>query len=345
VSIVGNADPVPVGSLFALAVGRTAVGHPQQELTEFDTISLKLNVDSGDEITFTTVANAPEALYLDELATDVWLDGLVSQRFRVTQIDQTWDADGGSQVGVTAVSYKRLLNARNLHADLTFTQVDQGQIIWQIIQHTQALPGGNYGVTAGAITTGFVRDRSYIVGENLGDLLTKLQQVEQGPFWTVDRSLQLQVHAMTAFPTLVQPIQHGVNARSLQRRGIAQAGFANAVLATGDQGVTTPYWAERPDIATDPRGRWERVVSFPSVIIQQTLVDHAWGALDAAFSPAATWAVELEPSRWVTDTLVTPGQFVTVVVPPTLVATLGEGPQRVLGQVIEVGLSLTADGP
>lgn len=329
--------------LLTVAVGPSSGSSPVQEVTQFDTVQVKLNMDTGDELSFTTSAWAPEATYLDELASDVWLSGAVAQRFRVTALDQVWDADGSVGVAVTALSYKRLLSGRLLHSDLTYTAQDQGEILWGLIAHTQAQAGGSWGVTKGTVTTGQVRDRSYFIGENIGDLAGKLQEVINGMYWTIDANLVVSAQLMSAFTQHIQPLIHGVNCTNLSRKGVAAAQFANAVYADADES-TVPVWVAAAGIATDPRGRWEKAVGFPTVVLQATLAEHANGELQAAYSPRATWDVQMDPERWVTDSKYLPGMYVEVVNPPDTVAPIGAPPRSSIVQVVEVAGSLTADG-
>src|SRR6185436_14901083 len=136
-----------------------------------------------------------------------------TQRLRVVNVDQAWDADGADIIAVTAVSYKRLLNARHAVDALEFTNVDQGDIVWGLIAHTQGQPGGDWGVTKGASATGVLRDRTYVAGENLGDLAQKLTEVIDGLWWNIDAALIYTAHMPTVFPNALTPVELGVNVR------------------------------------------------------------------------------------------------------------------------------------
>lgn len=336
---------VAIDAFLAIGVGPASSPSPVQEVTAFESIGIKMHVDTGDEITFSTTAASPEAVYLDELASDVWVEGILNKRFRVTAIDQAWDDNGGNIVSVTAVSYKRLLNSRLLHADLTFTGEDQGDIVWALIDHTQSQPGGDWGVTQGVTTTGVLRDRTYVQGENIGDLATKLQEVEDGLWWDIDHDLVFNAYDPAVhFEQHGMPLQLGVNMRSLQRKGSAAAQFRNAIYVDGDDQAVTPVWATATDITTDPRGRWEGALGFPTVILQDTLVEHAAGALRAALSPRATWTLVLEAERWIIDSRYMPGDLIVAAVPPLTAAPVGVPCPVALLQVIEVQGGYNASG-
>jgi hypothetical protein len=329
-----------------VSVGPASATLPVQEITFFDSLKMTFNVDAGDSLTFAVPAFSPEAVFLDELASDIWVDGIVRQRYRVIDLSQAWDEDGNDQIAVTAVSYKRLLRGRNLKTALDFGPsplVEQGDIIWALIAHTQAQPGGNWRVTKGVTATGQLRERHYVIGENIGDLADKLSGVINGCWYGIDADLVFTAKLPSAFSTWSLPLQLGVTARRMARKGAADK-FANAVLASGDNMQTTPVWAEVAGIATDARGRWEATSSHPSVIVQSSLVEMAQGDLSAAMNPPATWTAEIEPDRWVTDAKFMPGEYVIALTPQTLAAPIGAPPLAYKLQVIETSVTYTADG-
>lgn len=332
-----------VGGTLTITIGPSTGSTGVQEVTFFEGLSLTRNFVSGDQLNFRIPAFSPEAAYVDELAADVWLRGVVDQRFRVTNVDQAWGADGQDVIAVTAVSYKRLLNARHVVTTRTYTGIDQGEIIWRLIEHTQAQAGGDWGVTQGSTTTGVTRDRVYVPGENIGHVVQLLTEVIDGPWFDIDVDLVLTAALPSSFPTMATPCQLGVVAREMNRKGTA-ARFANAVYVDAKSDTTVPVWAEDPTVGTDPRGRWEKAFGFPNVTLQDTLDQHAEGELDVSMSPPATWRVVLEPSRWLADANYQPGDFVVVVVPRSTAAPVGTPAQRVLVQVMEIGFELSADG-
>jgi hypothetical protein len=233
--------------------------------------------------------------------------------------------------------------ARHLHNELVFTNVDQGDIVWGLIAHTQALAGGNWRVTKGASTTGQLRDRTYKLGENIGTLAADLQDVINGLWWNIDANLVYTAHMPDAFARHVMPIQLGVNARRIQRKGTAST-FGNSIYGDAHDTLTVPVWADAPDINTDPRGRWENAYGWPTVELQETLQEHVDGQLQIAQSPPATWTVDLEPRRWIRDSSYRPGDFVKIVTPPDVTAPLGSSALTSIAQVIELSATADADG-
>lgn len=335
-------------NIFTIAVGNSANSLPSQEVASFDTLSLSLSLDAGGECSFTVPGNSATALLINELASDVWVykSGVVFARYRIISIGQAWGPNNDDVVSITAVDYKRLMNARHVQTALTFTSVGQADIIAAIIAHTQSQPGGSWSITNGTLDNdGRLRNRSYALGENIGTILANLAGVINGPYWSVDGNLVLNVSSgdITAFPIQGTPIMLGGTARSLTRSG-GTGEFANSVFVDGDSASTVPAVVDTAGIATDPRGRWERAVGFPSVVEQATLQQYAEGLVEEFNSPLSTWSCEIDAARYVSDAAFSPGDRVTVVVPATVVAPIGNPGFSVTGQVMNVSLSFTADG-
>lgn len=337
-----------VENVFTIAVGDSSASSPSQEVASFDTLGLSLSLDAGGECSFTVPGNSATAQIINELASDVWVykSGVIFARYRIISIGQAWGPDNDDVVSVMAVDYKRLMNARHVQTALTYTATGQADIIAAIIAHTQSQPGGDWGITNGTLDNdGQFLNRSYALGENIGTILADLSGVINGPYWSVDGGLILNVSSgdITTFPIEGTPIMLGGTARALFRSG-GTGEFANSVFVDGDSASTTPVVADTALIATDPRGRWERAVGFPNVVEQAMLTQYADGLVEEFNSPLSTWSCDIDAARYLTDAAFAPGDRVTVVVPATVAAPIGNPGFSVTGQVMTVSLSFTADG-
>lgn len=332
--------------VFSIGVGPYTGSGPVQEVGTFSTVTVTQSLDTGTTVAFELPGTSPAARQIDELATDVWvyLAAATIARCRVVSVEQTFGPEGGDSVQVSAVDYKGLMNNRHVHSGLEFVSVDQAVILWNLIVHTQAQTGGDLGITSGTLDGGGItRDRSYSPGDNLGNIMGNLSNVINGPWWGIDADLVLNVAPFDSFTTALTPILLGVTARVMNRQsGVGQ--FANAAIITGNKDATVPLAIANSDLGTDPRGRWERVESFPSVTEQNTLDEKGEGLLQSARSPIARWAAEIDPARYLVDAAYTPGQFVDIVVPPSLVAPIGVPEFSVFGQITSVTLTIDADG-
>lgn len=339
---------VETEGIFTVAVGDSSASVPKQEVASFDQMALSSSLDGGCDVSFTVPGNSATARLINELASDVWVyrHGSVFQRYRIVGIGQTWGPDNDDVVSVQGVCYKRMMNARHVQGALSYSGVGQADIVAAIVAHTQSQTGGDWGITNGTLDNdGQFRDRSYVLGENIGTILSDLSEEIDGPAWRVTGDLKLEVRSgdPATFPVQGVPIMLGGTARAFTRNA-GTGEFANSVFVDGDSSVTVPSVADMPNIADDPRGRWERAAGFPNVVQQTTLDDKAAGLLAEYASPVAVWSCEIEPSRYLTDAPFAPGDLVSIVVPETVAAPIGNPGFSVTGQVMNLSLGFTADG-
>jgi hypothetical protein len=314
------------------------------EVVDFGSWEWTRNLDDGCTLTFDTFGQSAAAQILSELDTDIWIyrGANVEQRFRVVEIGQTWTANGESQISVVGACYRRLLGARHVITTQTYVGVDQGNIIWNLIAHTQAQTNGNLGLTQGSTTTGVTRDRTYEPGTNILSAIQQLTEVINGPVWFVDDQLVVDVVQPGSLPSRATPIELGVNAIGLQRPSGAAA-FANVGLGIGNVEATTMQVANASGLSTDSRGRWERTTAESSVIVNATLLEMAQGVVEESLSPAVAWAATLTPQGYL-DEPYEPGDFVTIVQPTDIAAIIAPPGLSVAAQVVGVRISADANG-
>lgn len=331
-------------SRFTITVGPPSTG-PLQEVTDWLGWQLDETLDDGSTFTFSTRGNSVAAQQIDELATDVWLfkDSVLYRRLRVVAVDQSWDASGNDDVAVTAVDYRRLLQRANVRSALSYTATSQGVIAWNLIQHAQAAPGGNLGITLGTSGPAVPRSRAYEIGQNVYESIAEFTKLSNGMTWQIDENLALQVSQPSLYPAIAMPCELGVVARAMSRPSSADR-FANAVIVLGDRQSTTPYQVATATIGTDPRGRWERVFSSTSLKTATALQELGDGLIEETISPMSTWSIELEPSRFFTDAPYALGDFITIVQPRSTVYPVGTPAPTVTGQVTAVSVGEDADG-
>ena len=321
---------------YKIAVGPWTVG-PTQELTFYDSWTLDKNLDDGCTFSFSVPGYAPDAAGLSELDTDIWVyrDGLLNQRFRIVALNQSWGASGEDKIDVQAVCYRRLMGTRYVQTPLTFTNVSQGTIIWNLIQHTQATTNGNLGITLGSSGPSVLRDRTYEAGQNILDIIVDMTNVINGPTWDINESLQLVVSQAALYPTNVTPLVLGSTVRTMQRPSAA-AQFGNVAIVSGNQQSTTTVIKEAAGLLTDPRGRWEKRAAYSSVILQETLQNHADGLVTELQSPTSIWQLDVVPERYFGDGNYKLGDFVTIIQPPSTAAPISTPATSVTGQILAI---------
>lgn len=338
---------------FVVAVGQSSGSTPSQVLTVFDAWNLDRNIDDGCTFSFSCPGNSVAGVQIAELATDIWLyqQSVLVDRFRVVEVTQTWDQDGRDTVNVVGVCYRRILASRHVVSPLTYTATSQGDIVWGLIQHTQAQVNGNLGITLSSAGPSVLRDRTYIVGTNILEAITELATVENGIAWEINADLELTVTQPSLFNLKPQPVVLGTNALSITRPSGAPL-FANTALVAGDNTSTVIEIASAPSLPTDTRGRWEKFRGLPTETSQAALQEQALGLLQQANSPAIKWSFEIEPSRYFIDSDYELGDYVLIKKPDSVVPS-GSNPTIpsytaiggvVATQVVTQSIRLTADG-
>lgn len=332
-----------------VAVGAAGADEPEQEVTAFGSLTVRSPLNGSPVVQFAMPGRSPAALLSSGLATDVWVykNGLLWRRMRMLPIAQEWDEDGGDLASVNATGYRGLVEARHIiSGPPVFNNVEQGEIVWGLIQHTQGQPGGDLGITAGDINTGTPRDRTeYQIGANIGTLLNNLSGVIGGPWWGIDANKVLTVRRYDAFPVRAnEPIVHGMNARRVQRRPGAR--FANVGGAVGSREQTEVEWRLDPGVETDPRGRWEVIdTSHGDVTVQARVGEYADAALADRIEPPYNWNIELDPTWYYEGgSDYEPGDFVPIVVPASVVDEVSEPRVDVMAQVTEVRTGIDENG-
>jgi len=329
---------------FVLGVGLADQSRPSVILNDFSEWTLNNNFDEGCSLEFSSRGRSIGAALIQELDTDVFIykDGVLFQRFRIVSLTQRWGSDGDDVIDVQAVCYRRLLKGRHVITPLTFNNVGQGDIVWGLIQHTQAQPNGDLGITAGSLDNTVTRDRLYGIGENLFDIINDLTRVQDGIAWDIDANLQLIVRKFFDYPLRFTPIELGSTALSLERPSNAE-NFANVAIVTGDEQATVPVIIGTAGLVQDLRGRWEKVTTLPGEQLQDALDERALGTLDTALSPPSTWKAEISPFRYFSDLELQIGELVALVEPPTIAYRRGPT-AAILLQVVDRTIIQTADG-
>ena len=268
------------------------------ELGSAVTRKLEYALDGPATATFTLPGDHPDAKLVAELACDLLVlrDNVPIFRGRVGSSGDTITADTHT-CQFSAVDYRGMLDRRILWAEspLSFRQVDQGQIAWQLIADTQSRPGGGLGITQGTGTnTGVPRDRDYTPGQKLGDVITQLGEVINGFDWEIDANLRFNVfYPQRGRPTGVDLVFGSQIAGAT--RTLTSSSFANAVRYSGSDQVQA---VEVADTTIGPTGRFEAQVANVDLQLQQSVVDAAAAELDSSDQIVAGYHLDLFDGWW-----------------------------------------------
>lgn len=310
------------------------------ELSRANGRKLTFRLMDASDAGFTINARTEQAEAIEELASDLkcWRNGdlLFRGRFGATQ-DQI--SPDNHTLDATAVDYRGLLERRITYADetLAYDQADQEAIAWQLIANTQARTGGNLGITRRTgQTTGVLRDRTYEAGKPVGEAIQQLSELDDGFDWTITPELEFQVHYPSRGFSSPMVLEYGGAVRSVAR-SVDPSGFANAWRVSGAEGADA-VTVESADLATDPRGRFDRQAGFPDVSEPSTLQAKADYLLARHEQLTAAYAVELAPQAWAGPDDLWLGDVAMVVIRSGRLNVIEA--QR----VYEIGVDVSADG-
>jgi len=274
-------------------------GSPLAELPA-TSMQVQWHLDDPAEASCTVDGLTAEASEVQELLTDllVYRDSVLKFRGRIVEAD---DSVGDSHdLSIRATDYRGLLARRFTYAGTGWGATDQAQIAWNLIAYAQGLTGVSWGIIRGSgQTTGILRDRLYVAGANVGELLDNLGRVINGYDWEVDANLALNIFYPTRGTSKDFVAEYGNTVTSFQR-SVSSDGYANAVRATGAD-TLTPVTATAADLASRPEGRWDLQIGDTDITQQATLTEKANGALARGEVLLPSYTCTVDPDRWTPD--------------------------------------------
>lgn len=302
---------------WTLAAGSASGGVPQRQLTQARSRRFTWRIDGPTDLQFTIDATADEAADLTSIATDIWAwrDGTLMFRGRMAAEQEDISPDVDTLV-VSCVDYRGLLGLMGRHVGSTgnaFGSTDQSLMAWTLISDTQALTGGNLGITRGTgQTTGVNRERTIDPYAEVAHEIELIGNLDDGFEWEISADLEFNVYYPTRDNGHGVVVDYGGIVASA-RRQFDPTRFANSVAVTGSEGLT-PATAVTGTIGTDPRGRFEVVESFPSIIDQSTLTNRTPQLLAQTSVLADQWTAVMTAGRWEGQSHIWIGDTVTFAV-------------------------------
>lgn len=260
-------------------------------------LALHRRLNSYSTCTFTVPALDQFAgeLLVGERAVQVFRNGLL-KFYGSIAAPMT---ENSSTITVTAHDPFFFLHKRRLQAPVTFTGVDAGEIAWSLIntqngRHTTRLQEGS-------ITPSVSRDRTYIEGEIVFDLIKNLAAVDDGFFFTIDPVLG--VPGVFGEFTAKWPLAGNIALGAKFEYGAGTVSNLtdytrelnlplNRVRATGvtvGEQVLDAYVEDAGSIAA--YGLYEDERSHPTVSLLPTLQQHALSTLSPL--PPATYTMNV----------------------------------------------------
>jgi hypothetical protein len=278
---------------------------PDWELSRATGRKFTIRLSEPNEASFALDGTSRDADRIQELVTDVWLfrEGVPLYRGRV---GATSDSHDGSRHAVTVSSadYQAILGRRLLlEGDtLTYPQVDQAQLAWNLINTTQSRTGGGLGIVRGiGQTTGVLRDLVLEPGETVGHYMGLLANVRNGFEWALRPSPDTTDLAFDIYHpsrgTDRQVVLDFPGAIVRFDRQVDPGQYANSIRVSGDDAIA-PATTTVPDIAARDEGRWEAQVGDTAIKEAATLTARAQAELATASVVTPSWTVTLRRDFW-----------------------------------------------
>lgn len=307
-----------------------AAGGMTRELSRARSRKCSFKLTEPSEVSCEVDGRHPEADYLSELATDLHVlrapyHGARKERLyrgRIGKSGDTFDADTHS-VTIPSLDYRAVLQRRHLMSgsQVTWTQKDQAEIAFGLVQQAQRHPGGSYGIVLGRTpATGVLRDRTYELGDNIGDRLQELSEVIDGFDWDITSTsaggLQLDIWYPQRGTELEGIVLEFGGAIASGTRTVDSGDYANHIRATGTQpegGGEEPAIQERsaPDLVSRPEGRWDKTYG-ESITTTKALEERADWLLDQAQVVTPSYSLSMRRGWWRGPSHVWLGDTVTV---------------------------------
>jgi hypothetical protein len=261
--------------------------------------TLRLNAPSF--LAFSVNGDDDQAGWIEELKTDIILSEGPTEILR-TRVGAATDSVGVTSytVACTANDYRAVLERRKLRSSdvLSYSAVER-MIAMALITTVQSRPNGSYGIILGAAPNGNgpVRNMNFKEGQWVGKEITSMLQLgAPGSHWDIGPDFTFNYWADGRGSANGIELEYGKSVKSFTQARTAGP-FGNDALVTGSQGLT-PANRESAGVATDPRGRWDLVTSYPDIQLQSTLDERADWYVDRAERTPAVYSLDLSPGFW-----------------------------------------------
>lgn len=287
--------------MWTLSYGPASGDAPTRQLTAARSRRFTVRVDGARDLQLSIDARSDEAAGFAPLASDLWAwrDGELLLRGRYCPAQGQLSPNVHTAT-MGFVDYRGLLGLMNRTAGASgraFTNTDQAVIAWTLINESQALTGGDLGITNGlGSTSGTTRDRTLEPFKPIAEDIAQMARLNNGFDWEISPELELNRWYPQRGTTTGVVLDYGGAVTSAFWQ-IDPTRFGNWVGVSGAEGLT-PVTAAATGLATDPRGRWEWIESYPTITNQATLDARAPALLAQAEVLGVDWTVTLAPGRW-----------------------------------------------
>ena len=198
-------------------------------------------------------------------------------------------------VSIKATGFLNLFKDRFTSAERRFTGAQATTIAWTLIDESQSLTNGNFGVTQGALATVGTHDRTYR-RTNIKDALQNLTNVQTNPFdfeFTYDKVFNTYENIGSNRPEIIFEYPDNI----VDFSGVKDASqMANQVIALGGGfGEEAQTQVTRNNLASQAQYKLRQKVVTPNGVIEEdTLTEHADAELSAWGVPFQVLGVTID---------------------------------------------------
>jgi hypothetical protein len=182
----------------------------------------------------------------------------------------------GNEITIRAVGYFDLFKDRYTSANKLFTNTDAGQIAWTLINDSQTLTNGTFGITMGTIQTSVNRDRLYEY-KNVRDAIIQLSEVINGFDFEITHDKVFNVYYPRQGSTIdVFRFEYpGLNIKKIKPM-VDASDLVNEVIARG-QGIGAGQLVViRSDTVSQATYKLrQKIADFSDISLSNTLIQHA----------------------------------------------------------------------
>lgn len=226
---------------------------------------------------------------------------------QVANAQVTGETDN-ENVEMIGVGWFDMMGQLHRRTPRTFNQVDQGEIMWQLMNDAQSNTNADYGITKGSVPASKDRDRTYDRDKNIKEAIIQMSEVIDGPDFEVTWDKVFNVYhpkqgrrknEILRYPGNVDSISFERDGLAMKDRIIARgAGFGeDALRVTADNTPAQQKYKTR-----------EELIDFNDISRESTLQDHADEELESKVKfldiPTFTLNNQRDPkfgSYWIGD--------------------------------------------
>lgn len=292
----------PDGDLLADLSGRAVGRHLTKSRNEAEEIEWSIDLNEFERYAALTKQDPKNIIIVDQTEVRIKRGQVYLAGGQINYIEGSVDS-ARQALNIKGSGFLNLFKDRYTDTERIFTGIQATTIAWTLIDESQSLTNGDFGVTQGNVATVGTHDRTYR-DTNIKDALQNLTKVQVNPFdfeFSYDKIFNTYAALGSQRPEIIFEYPGNIKSFSVPLDG---TGIANQVIAKGGGfGDEAQTQSVADDLGSQSIYKLrQRIITPNGVIEQDTLDQHAEAEL-------AGWAFPFEIPQIVVDGNVAP--FIT----------------------------------